>query len=166
MFKTPPALLSRFYQLESSLASHSVTTFQIKKSKKMLQETYLGGYNLPWRNCNMPWDKFFTLNFKKSFFSKHETEEKQPPNNFKILRNTFQFSVQQLIPNYSPLKYTHTSLKPIQDGLFWGCLRTMGYKKALLPKICHTFLTMMKLSRVTPYLKKIQKVYQSRGTPL
>ena len=34
-------------------------------------------------------------------------------------------------------------------------------KKASLPKICHTYPTMMK-----PYLKKIQKLYESRDTPL
>ena len=30
-----------------------------------------------------------------------------------------------------------------------------GGKKAPLPKICHTYPTMMKLGTVTPYLKKI-----------
>ena len=40
-------------------------------------------------------------------------------------------------------------------------------KKALpLPKICHTYPTMMKLGTVIPYLKKIQKIYESRDTPL
>ena len=39
-------------------------------------------------------------------------------------------------------------------------------KKALLPKICHTYPTMMKLGTVIPYLNKIQKIYESRGTPL
>ena len=28
-----------------------------------------------------------------------------------------------------------------------------------LPKICHTYPTMMKLGTVRPYLKKIQKMY-------
>ena len=32
-----------------------------------------------------------------------------------------------------------------------------GGQKAPLPKICHTFPTMMKLGTITPYLKKIQK---------
>ena len=35
-----------------------------------------------------------------------------------------------------------------------------------LPKICYTFLAMMKLGTVIPYLKKIQKIYESRDTPL
>ena len=38
-------------------------------------------------------------------------------------------------------------------------------KKSPLPKICHTYPTMMKLGTVIPYLKKIQKLYQSRDTP-
>ena len=41
-----------------------------------------------------------------------------------------------------------------------------GGKKAPLPKICHTYPTMMKLGTVIPYLKKIQKIYESRDTPL
>ena len=52
-------------------------------------------------------------------------------------------------------------INPIQDGLFWGCLR-MG----LLRKICHTNPTMMKLGTVTPYLGKFQKIHKSRDTTL
>ena len=40
-----------------------------------------------------------------------------------------------------------------------------GGKKAPLPKICHTYPTRMKLGTVIPYLKKIQKIYESRDTP-
>ena len=32
-----------------------------------------------------------------------------------------------------------------------------GAKRAPLPKICHTYPTMMKLGTVIPYLKKIKK---------
>ena len=42
----------------------------------------------------------------------------------------------------------------------WG-----GAKRPLLPKICHTYPTMMKLDIVTPYLKKIQK-YMNHVTHL
>ena len=35
-----------------------------------------------------------------------------------------------------------------------------------LPKISHTYPTIMKLGTVTPYLKKIQKLNKSRDTPL
>ena len=43
----------------------------------------------------------------------------------------------------------------------WG-----GAKKAPLPKICHTYPTVMKLDTVIPYLKKIQKLYESQDKPL
>ena len=42
----------------------------------------------------------------------------------------------------------------------WG----EGGRKAHLSKICHTYPTMMKLGTVTPYLKKIQKIYEPRDT--
>ena len=58
-------------------------------------------------------------------------------------------------------------ISPIQDMLFWGCSRIGGGQKAPpLPKICHTYPTMMKLGAVIPYPKKIQKIYESRDTPL
>ena len=41
-----------------------------------------------------------------------------------------------------------------------------GSKKAPLPKICHTYSKMMKPATVIPYLKKVQKIYKSRDTPL
>ena len=52
---------------------------------------------------------------------------------------------------------------PILDGLFWGCSRKGG-QKGPLPKICHTYSTMMKLGPVIPYLKEIQKIYEPRDT--
>ena len=55
---------------------------------------------------------------------------------------------------------------PVHDGLFRGCSRMAGGKKAPLPKICHTYPTMMKLGTVIPCPKKIQKIYESRDTPL
>ena len=39
-----------------------------------------------------------------------------------------------------------------------------GDKKTPLPKICHKCPTMMKLGTGIPYLKKIQKIYESRDT--
>ena len=41
-----------------------------------------------------------------------------------------------------------------------------GGQKTPLPssKICRTYPTMMKLGTVIPYLKKIQKIYESRDT--
>ena len=41
-----------------------------------------------------------------------------------------------------------------------------GYKNALLPKTSHSYPTIMKLSTVISYLKKFQKVFESRDTPL
>ena len=41
-----------------------------------------------------------------------------------------------------------------------------GGKKTPLPKICHTYPKMMKLGTVIPYPEKIQKIYESRDTPL
>ena len=51
-------------------------------------------------------------------------------------------------------------LNPIQDGHFWGCSRMggdggggggggPGQKDPTLPKICHTYPTMMKLDSYT-----------------
>ena len=55
----------------------------------------------------------------------------------------------------------------IQDGLFRGCSRIGGGgQKGPLPKIFHTYPTMMKLGTVIPYPKNIQKIYESRDTPL
>ena len=36
----------------------------------------------------------------------------------------------------------------------WGCV-----KKALLPKICHTYLKIIKPGTVIPYLKEIKDIY-------
>ena len=43
-----------------------------------------------------------------------------------------------------------------------GGVQRGGDKKASLPKICHRHPTMMKLGTVIPYLKKIQKIFESR----
>ena len=60
-------------------------------------------------------------------------------------------------------------LNLIQDGLFQGCSRMGGGQKIPpppLPKICHTYPTMIKFGTVIPYLKKTQKLYESRDTSL
>ena len=41
----------------------------------------------------------------------------------------------------------------------------VGKQKDPLSKICHTYLTMMKLDTVVPYLKKINKIFKSRDIP-
>ena len=58
------------------------------------------------------------------------------------------------------------NINPIQDGFFRGCSRMGGGQKGPLPKICHTYPTMVKLGKVIPYLKEIHKIYESRETPL
>ena len=49
-------------------------------------------------------------------------------------------------------------LNPIQDGHFRCCSRMVGGQKGSLPKICHTYPTIMKFDTVVHYLKKIQKI--------
>ena len=53
-------------------------------------------------------------------------------------------------------------LNPIQDGSFSDCSRMKAGKTPLL-KIRQT-CTMIKPGTVIPYLKKIQKIYESRDT--
>ena len=65
-----------------------------------------------------------------------------------------------------------TLIRPISSlilfrvDLFGAAHGWVGAKKTLLPNICYTYLTMMKLSTVIPYLTKIQKNYKLRDTPL
>ena len=40
-----------------------------------------------------------------------------------------------------------------------------GAKRPPIPKICHTYPTVMKLGTAIPCLKKIQKKYELRDTP-
>ena len=55
---------------------------------------------------------------------------------------------------------------PIQDGFFRGCSRMgLGFL-APLPKIRHTYPTTIKVGTVIPYLRKIQKMYESCDTSL
>ena len=51
-------------------------------------------------------------------------------------------------------------------GVFGAAHGLGGGQKDPLPKICRTYPKMMKLDTVIPYLKKIQKIYESRDTPL
>ena len=52
-------------------------------------------------------------------------------------------------------------------GIFGAAHRWWEWsqKGPSLPKISHTYSTMMKLDTDIPYLKKIQKIYESRDTP-
>ena len=54
-------------------------------------------------------------------------------------------------------------------GFFGAAHGFGGHRGKKLPPlsiICHTHPTLMKLSTVIPYLKKIQKIDKSRDTPL
>ena len=69
-----------------------------------------------------------------------------------------------IVPNNYSFKdtfYFVSQINPIQDGVFLDCLRMVGGGGGL-PKIFHTYPAMIKLGRVIPYPKKIQKVYESR----
>ena len=57
-------------------------------------------------------------------------------------------------------------LTQFRMDLFGAAHGWRGPKRPSLSKICHTYLTLMKLGTVIPYLKKIQKIYESRDTPL
>ena len=48
-------------------------------------------------------------------------------------------------------------LNPLFRMGFFGAAHGWGAVKAPLPKICHTYPTVMKLGTVIPYPKKIQK---------
>ena len=49
---------------------------------------------------------------------------------------------------------------------FWrGCSQMAGAKSPL-PKICHTYPTMMKLGTVIPYLRRIKKKMNHMTQPL
>ena len=47
----------------------------------------------------------------------------------------------------------------------FGAAHGWGMPRNPLPKIYRTYSTMMKLGTIIPYLKKIQKIYESRDTP-
>ena len=53
----------------------------------------------------------------------------------------------------------------LRIGLFGAAHRWGGRQKGPLPKIYHIYPTKMKFSKVIPYLKKTQKIYELRDTP-
>ena len=61
----------------------------------------------------------------------------------------------------------HCHLTLFRLGIFGAAhgLAVGGANRPPLPKICHTCPSMMKLSAVIPYLKKTQKIHESRDTP-
>ena len=68
-----------------------------------------------------------------------------------------------------PKKITCTYFNRIHDKPFWGSSRIGGrevVEKGRLPRICRTCPTLLKLTTVIPFLKKIQKINQLRDTTL
>ena len=53
----------------------------------------------------------------------------------------------------------------LRINLFRGAHGWGEGQKGPLPKMCQTYPTMKKLGEVIPYLKKIQKIYESRLEP-
>ena len=49
-------------------------------------------------------------------------------------------------------------------GIFEAAHGWVGQERPL-SKICHTYPTVMKVGTVIPYLKEIQKIFESRDTP-
>ena len=52
----------------------------------------------------------------------------------------------------------------IQDGPFRSCSRMRGPRRPPLSKICYTYPAIVRLGRVIPCLKKLEKIYESHGT--
>ena len=80
----------------------------------------------------------------------------------KKMLNTDIKSIESEISDYGPVENAFVSIQinPIQVEPFRDCSRMEGGKKAPLPKICHTYPTMMKLDTVIPHLKKIHKIFK------
>ena len=69
--------------------------------------------------------------------------------------------------SHSDIQNKNLTFNSIQDGLLAGLLTDgRGKKVSPIPKICHTYTAMMKLGTVIPYLRRIQKIYESHDTLL
>ena len=79
-----------------------------------------------------------------------------------------------LLFHYIEVSRNHTktyTLTLFRRGFFWDARGWEGSKKSKpplppTPKICHTYPTMMELGIVITYLRRIQKIYESRDTHL
>ena len=60
---------------------------------------------------------------------------------------------------------TKHTLTIIMMGIFGAAHGWGRAKRPTLPNICHAYPAMMKRGTVISYLKKIQKIYESRDTP-
>ena len=121
----------------------------LNKLSKTIRQAKKAGSNSSFYSDAKTWKFFEWKNIK---ITKHAFKDYASSYNVEIL-NTFNPELQ---------------LNPIQDGLFRDCsrMRGEGGKKAPLPKICHTYPTITKLGKIIPYLKRIQKIYESSDTPI
>ena len=81
------------------------------------------------------------------------------------LRSCIHWKYKLFCKSYSCLR-VFRSLTLFRMGLFGAAQGWGDQKVPPLHKICHSYPTMMKLGTLTPYLKKIEKIYKSRDTPL
>ena len=76
--------------------------------------------------------------------------------------------IKVVLTDYSAFR---SSCKMIEPNSGWAFSKLLtdggerGGKRPPIPKICHTYPTVMKLGTAITYLKKIQKIYESRDTP-
>ena len=101
-----------------------------------------------------------------SWYSKLKNRTPLLWKSFSFFRKFVVKSFQWLSHKSISISQTEDYFNTAQDGPFRGCSRMGGTKIPPLPKISHTYPTMMKLSTVMPYLRKTQKIYDSRDTPL
>ena len=94
--------------------------------------------------------------FRESLFREYKEYKKKLGKSEKKLRKCEKI----LISKISFCLFS-TILTLFRMRLF-GAAHGWRHKKAPLPKICHTYPAMMKLGTVIPYLKKTQKIYESR----
>ena len=72
----------------------------------------------------------------------------------------------RILTNMSKQKLAISKLTLFRMGLFGAAHGWEGGQKIPLPEIFHTYPAVIKLGTVIPYLKKVQKIYKLRDTPL
>ena len=87
--------------------------------------------------------------------------------NFYSLTNIVLLKKTKYLGTFTEKKNIFKTSTLFRMGIFgaghgWG--RGGGWAKCPLPKICQTYPTMITLGTVIPYLKKIQKISESRDT--
>ena len=84
-----------------------------------------------------------------------DTTEKQNQDSSKNLNRKEHFRTQALMRKLILLVELFLTL--FRMGFFGAA---HGWGEGPLPKICHTYPTMMKLGKFIPYPKKIEKIYE------